>query len=272
MSQYSYQSYQAFEYFVTAGQIKPAYDMAMRDLAPEAAIRNDYALLTNLFSDKGFDGLDDWTFRGKVSSVSSTDPLFEKLTVFSQLYLQYADCMSKLPDLLLDVAMGEEDPVQARELERLSRAVPQLLGLLPEMFPDKTNIRQQICLGNMISSLMQFLPALKHRGMVSFIENLLVFLISSHIIPPDDSSTASVRDGRRIRTARTHPSHGTRSIHDCYRSLCLKMTCWPQYPVFYVCNHFRFYNNIVSLELCANLNTSFIRKLLFRCNFIWCLF
>ena len=76
--------------------------------------------------------------------------------------------MSKLPDLLLDVALGEEDPVQAQELERLSRAVPQLLGLLPEMFPDKTNIRQQICLGNMISSLMQFLPALKHRGMVSF--------------------------------------------------------------------------------------------------------
>ncbi|KAF8609715.1 hypothetical protein BDV93DRAFT_465151 [Ceratobasidium sp. AG-I] len=146
LSQYSYQSYQAFEFFVAAGQIKPAYDMAMRDLAPEAAIRNDYALLTSLFSDKGFDGLDDWTFRGK-------------------LYLQYADCMSKLPDLLLDVALGEEDPVQARELERLSRAVPQLLGLLPEMFPDKTNIRQQICLGNMISSLMQFLPALKHRGM-----------------------------------------------------------------------------------------------------------
>ncbi|KAG8725116.1 hypothetical protein FRC09_008459 [Ceratobasidium sp. 395] len=144
--QYLYQSYPAFECFVAAGQVKPAYDMAMRDLAPEAAIRNDYALLTELFTDKGFDGLDDWTFRGK-------------------LYIQYADCMSKLPDLLLDAAFGEEDPIQARELERLSRAVPQLLGLLPEMFPDKTNIRQQICLGNMISSLMQFLPALKQRGM-----------------------------------------------------------------------------------------------------------
>ncbi|QRV91192.1 nucleoporin [Ceratobasidium sp. AG-Ba] len=145
--QYSNQSYRAFECFVAAGQVKPAYDMAMRDLAPEAAIRNDFDLLTALFTDKGFDGLDDWTFRGK-------------------LYLQYAECMSKLPDLLLDVALGEEDPIQARELERLSRAVPQLLGLLPEMFPDKSNIRQQICLGNMISSLMQFLPALKHRGMV----------------------------------------------------------------------------------------------------------
>ncbi|KAG9123969.1 DNA-directed DNA polymerase gamma mip1 [Ceratobasidium sp. 392] len=144
--QYSYQSYQAFECFVAAGQVKPAYDMAMRDLAPEAAIRNDFALLAELFTDKGFDGLDDWTFRGK-------------------LYLQYADCMSKLSDLLFDVAVGAEDPIQAREVERLSRAVPQLLGLLPEMFPDKTNIRQQICLGNMISSLMQFMTPLKQRGM-----------------------------------------------------------------------------------------------------------
>ncbi|KAG8680496.1 hypothetical protein FRC08_016255 [Ceratobasidium sp. 394] len=144
--QYSHQSYQAFECFIAAGQVKPAYDIAMRDLAPEAAIRNDFGLLTELFTDKGFDKLDDWTFRGK-------------------LYLQYADCMSKLPDLLLEAALGEEDPIQAQELERLSRDVPKLLGLLPEMFPDKTNIRQQICLGNMISSLMQFLPALKHRGM-----------------------------------------------------------------------------------------------------------
>ncbi|KAG9092490.1 hypothetical protein FS749_015685 [Ceratobasidium sp. UAMH 11750] len=144
--QYSHQSYQAFECFIAAGQVKPAYDIAMRDLAPEAAIRNDFGLLTELFTDKGFDKLDDWTFRGK-------------------LYLQYADCMSKLPDLLLEAALGEEDPIQAQELERLSRDVPKLLGLLPEMFLDKTNIRQQICLGNMISSLMQFLPALKHRGM-----------------------------------------------------------------------------------------------------------
>ncbi|KAG8759967.1 hypothetical protein FRC11_001141, partial [Ceratobasidium sp. 423] len=146
ISQYTNQSYQAFEFFVAAGQAKPAYDMALRDLAPEAAIRNDFDLLTSLFTDKGFETLDDWTFRG-------------------QLYLQYADCMAKLPELLFDVALGEPDATQAIELERLSRAVPQLLGLLPEMFPDKTNIRQQICLGNMISSLMQFLPALKHRGM-----------------------------------------------------------------------------------------------------------
>ncbi|CAE6428515.1 unnamed protein product [Rhizoctonia solani] len=146
ISQYTNQSYQAFEFFVAAGQVKPAYDMALRDLAPEAAIRNDFDLLVSLFTDKGFEGLDDWTFRG-------------------QLYLQYAECMSKLPELLFDVAIGEPDAVQAVELERLSRAVPQLLGLLPEMFPDKANIRQQICLGNMISSLMQFLPALKHRGM-----------------------------------------------------------------------------------------------------------
>ncbi|KAJ1311780.1 hypothetical protein OPQ81_010246 [Rhizoctonia solani] len=146
ISQYINQSYQAFEFFVAAGQVKPAYDMALRDLAPEAAIRNDFDLLTSLFTDKGFENLDDWTFRG-------------------QLYLQYAECMAKLPELLFDVAIGEPDATQAIELERLSRAVPQLLGLLPEMFPDKTNIRQQICLGNMISSLMQFLPALKHRGM-----------------------------------------------------------------------------------------------------------
>ncbi|KAF8761520.1 Nuclear protein 96 [Rhizoctonia solani] len=146
ISQYTNQSYQAFEFFVAAGQVKPAYDMALRDLAPEAAIRNDFDLLISLFADKGFESLDDWTFRG-------------------QLYLQYAECMSKLPELLFDAAIGEPDAIQAIELERLSRAVPQLLGLLPEMFPDKANIRQQICLGNMISSLMQFLPALKHRGM-----------------------------------------------------------------------------------------------------------
>ncbi|QRW18833.1 nucleoporin [Rhizoctonia solani] len=129
ISQYTNQSYQAFEFFVAAGQVKPAYDMALRDLAPEAAIRNDFDLLISLFADKGFESLDDWTFRG-------------------QLYLQYAECMSKLPELLFDAAIGEPDAIQAIELERLSR----------EHSP--ANL-----LGNMISSLMQFLPALKHRGM-----------------------------------------------------------------------------------------------------------
>ncbi|KAH7345325.1 nuclear protein 96-domain-containing protein [Rhizoctonia solani] len=145
--QYTNQSYQAFEFFVAAGQIKPAYDMALRDLAPEAAIRNDFDLLT------------------ACSPIKASRAWMIGLSAARSLYLQYAECMSKLPELLFDVAIGEPDATQAIEVERLSRAVPQLLGLLPEMFPDKTNIRQQICLGNMISSLMQFLPALKHRGM-----------------------------------------------------------------------------------------------------------
>jgi hypothetical protein len=147
-----------------------------------------------------------------------------------QLYLQYADCMSKLPDLLLDVALGEEDPIQARELERLSRAVPQLLGLLPEMFPDKTNIRQQICLGNMISSLMQFLPALKHRGMVSFshISFSLVPILTSR---PDDSPSTSVSHGGRVGAVGAYPSYGPRPVHDCHRKLCLKFPVTRSVPL-----------------------------------------
>lgn len=45
--------------------------MAMRDLAPEAAIRNDFGLLASLFTEKGFENLDNWSFRGQVSYEST---------------------------------------------------------------------------------------------------------------------------------------------------------------------------------------------------------
>jgi len=81
LARYNHASYNAYLHFLAAGQPRLAYDIAMQDLAIEAAIRNDYPLLRSIFSPFDPRILDDWSFRGKVSSVFPLPMIDWMLTV-----------------------------------------------------------------------------------------------------------------------------------------------------------------------------------------------
>jgi len=135
LARYNGNSFEAYECYLEAGRPKLAQNIAMEDLVQGAIVRNDLNLLRSLFSVFDPRDVEDWSFRGK-------------------LYLDYADCISKIPGLLESVHSAVADAAEELELERLSRAVPQLIQLLPDVLPDRKNLYHNICLGVMLKALM----------------------------------------------------------------------------------------------------------------------
>lgn len=72
-----------------------------------------------------------------------------------KLYLDYADCITIFPKLVNSARDAVPDATEAAELERLSRAIPQLIQLLPGILPDRNNWRQNVCLARMLSRLLE---------------------------------------------------------------------------------------------------------------------
>lgn len=72
-----------------------------------------------------------------------------------QLFLDYADAMTRLPELQasIDEPNSTLDAVQAAELEELTRNVPKLIALLPDLLPDRSDIRYNAAISEMITSL-----------------------------------------------------------------------------------------------------------------------
>jgi len=69
LAQYQGRTFDAYEHFLKADQQRIAHDIAVNELASDAVIRGDLGLLRALF--QPFDPVlvDDWTFRGKVSTL-----------------------------------------------------------------------------------------------------------------------------------------------------------------------------------------------------------
>jgi len=142
LSQYQGHAFKAYEYYLQARLPQQAHDVAMEELACEAILRDDVVLLRALFQLFNPNEVRDWSFRGK-------------------LYLDYVDCVTRIPEL---TAAGQEtipDATEAAELERLNRTVPQLIQLLPGNFPDRNNWQHNVCVARMLSILLelQLLPA-----------------------------------------------------------------------------------------------------------------
>ncbi|TRM65718.1 nuclear protein 96-domain-containing protein [Schizophyllum amplum] len=106
----------AYELYLSAGHRDPAHDIAVRHLAPDAILRRDYALLTELLEPFVGKPVESWQVRGKI-------------------LMDYAHIMQRLPQLAAHHARDAvPDAVEALELEDLCRSVPKLLGLLPDVF------------------------------------------------------------------------------------------------------------------------------------------
>ncbi|GJJ14892.1 hypothetical protein Clacol_009162 [Clathrus columnatus] len=136
LAQYEGRTFDAYEHFLKADEQRMAHDIAVYDLAPEAVIKGDLALLRALFRPFDPQAVDDWTFRGKI-------------------FLDYADVMEKLPHLL---AVSQENVVhdasEATEISRLKNLVPQLIRIIPDALRDRTDPRHRAALSEMSGKLL----------------------------------------------------------------------------------------------------------------------
>lgn len=89
---------------------------------------------------------------GKCVSIKSS--FFSFLLGF-QLYIDYIDCITRIPQLTASSHDAVLDAVEASELERLTATVPRLIQLLPANLSDRENWRHNVCVARMLSKLLE---------------------------------------------------------------------------------------------------------------------
>ncbi|OBZ67690.1 Nuclear pore complex protein Nup98-Nup96, partial [Grifola frondosa] len=180
--------YGAYKSYLAAGLYGAAHDLAVLELAPDAVNRQDLALLNEIFS--VFDGslVDGWHVRGKA-------------------FLDYAHAMIRLPQLYEDLSDHDAvpDASEYTELEQFTRSVPKLIGILPDLLPNTSDVRHITALTEMTAGLAAHLDRVKPLALVRYV----------------DASTFSYADGRfqqhqsQVRTqfmsdaVRIHNIHST---------------------------------------------------------------
>ncbi|KAH9933052.1 nuclear protein 96-domain-containing protein [Fomitopsis serialis] len=127
----------AYELYLSAGLYNAAHDLAVLELAPDAVIRGDLELLKGLFEQFLDHPVDDWHARGKV-------------------FLDYAHAMLRLEELgdyLEDTNSAVPDAAEAADLEHLSRSVPRLISMLPDVLHDQSDVRHKAAVAEMTTQL-----------------------------------------------------------------------------------------------------------------------
>lgn len=82
--------------------------------------------------------------------------------------MDYANATARLPDLKEHL---DEDAVpdasEAQELEELTRGVPKLVGILPDVLRDHGDARHNVALASMVSDLTAALDQVNSQALVS---------------------------------------------------------------------------------------------------------
>ncbi|KZV72697.1 hypothetical protein PENSPDRAFT_663535 [Peniophora sp. CONT] len=130
---------EAYKLYMPARIYKAAHDIAVLELAPEAAI---FELISSLFTRIAGPAVEGWHLRGKA-------------------YLDYVDILTKLPELRQQVLDPNAiaDAVQAAEMEDLVRSIPRLIDILPDVLRDREDSRHNVALAEMVDSLTHELDA-----------------------------------------------------------------------------------------------------------------
>ncbi|KAI0642596.1 nuclear protein 96-domain-containing protein [Trametes meyenii] len=136
--------YEAYELYLAAGLYDAAHDIAVLELAPDAVIRQDLLLLRELF--EVFDGrpVSGWNDRG-------------------QMFLDYAHALTRLPQLRERLVQtdGTLDADETTELDHLSRSVPRLVSILPDILPDRSDVRHTAAVAEMTTQLVRHLDQIR---------------------------------------------------------------------------------------------------------------
>ena len=83
--------------------------------------------------------------------------------VAPQVFLDYVHAMTRMPELreYLDDADAVPDAAHAAEVEELTRGVPRMISMLPDVLRDRSDIRHDAALAEMIAGLTQRLDQLR---------------------------------------------------------------------------------------------------------------
>lgn len=106
-----------------------------------------------------------------IGTSAARSVLFQRLTAYvcvsplltAQVFLDYVHAMTRMPELreYLDDVDAVPDPVYAAEVEELTRSVPKMITLLPDILRDRSDIRHNAALAEMISGLTLRLDQLR---------------------------------------------------------------------------------------------------------------
>lgn len=119
-----------------------AAHVAVRDLVPEAILREDFELVRELLEPLRNARVTDWNTGGQVA-------------------LDLITTLTRLPLLLASTTSSSHTPDAAEtdELARLSSNLPSLIRLLPGLFPDKS-LQSSVVLSDTLARLLRFGGAL----------------------------------------------------------------------------------------------------------------
>ncbi|THH21138.1 hypothetical protein EW146_g347 [Bondarzewia mesenterica] len=136
--------YEAYQLYLQAGLYNAAHELAVLELAPEAVVRDDLELLQALFGRIAGHSVDGWHVRGKA-------------------FLDYVNIRTRMPELRTHVLDPETvpDASQADELEELTKSIPKLIHILPNVLRDRSNPRHNVALSDMISELTRELDSVQ---------------------------------------------------------------------------------------------------------------
>ncbi|KIK96637.1 hypothetical protein PAXRUDRAFT_825734 [Paxillus rubicundulus Ve08.2h10] len=135
--------FDAYQLYMDAGLYQSAHDLAVVELAPEAVIRQDFELLASLLERMASQSIDGWHLKGKA-------------------YMDYAHAMTRLPELHISLSdAATPDAVEEQEFESLTRSIPRLISILPDVLSSQTDPRHKVALAEMVSGLTAILDQVK---------------------------------------------------------------------------------------------------------------
>lgn len=85
-----------------------------------------------------------------------------------QTFLDYANALIRLPQIRDHLVQGNESQreEEAVELDQLSRIVPKLISMLPDVLPDRANVRHNAALTEMTNKLVYHLDKTRPLAIV----------------------------------------------------------------------------------------------------------
>ena len=155
--------------------------------------------------------------QGQGTSLSHPPPV-HVLTRRLQAYLDYAHAMTRLPELHASISdAAAPDVAEETELESLVRAIPKLMGILPDVLYLQSDPRHRVALAEMMSGLTAVLDQVKPLALVC------PRLFSCFFFSDDDRLFMSCvdvgtitgpadGDGRGVEIA-AYPGDGARTVH-----------------------------------------------------------
>ena len=121
--------------------------------------------------------------------------------------MDYAHALTRLPQLreLLVQGDGTLPADEAAELDQFSRSVPKLVSMLPEVLPDRSNVRHNAAVAEMTSKLVHHLDRTRPLAIVRIVARHNVHLFADE--------TACLQAQAQIRSPFFGDAMRMRNIH-----------------------------------------------------------